>query len=196
MIDKMTPQAVIDRLETLYNQSVANLRDAVKVFLETGERADIEARANGLFSYPKLTISWFGDKPQNLETRAFGRLSRPGIYTTTITRPDLFRNYLLEQLTLLADEYDATFEVGPSDQEIPFPYVLDGSGVVLDSTMTACLIRTRISRCRNSTACAPTSRWHAFATIPARRSRRCRAISCSPTITAMSTSSCVGQRPS
>ena len=141
MIDKMTPQAVIDRLETLYNQSVANLRDAVKVFLETGERADIEARANGLFSYPKLTISWFGDKPQNLETRAFGRLSRPGIYTTTITRPDLFRNYLLEQLTLLADEYDATFEVGPSDQEIPFPYVLDGSGVVLDSTMTASIAR-------------------------------------------------------
>ena len=141
MIDKMTPQAVIDRLETLYNQSVANLRDAVKVFLETGERADIEARANGLFSYPKLTISWFGDKPQNLETRAFGRLSRPGIYTTTITRPDLFRNYLLEQLTLLADEYDASFEVGPSDQEIPFPYVLDGSGVVLDSTMTASIAR-------------------------------------------------------
>ena len=141
MIDKITPQAVIDRLETLYNQSVANLRDAVKVFLETGERADIEARANGLFSYPKLTISWFGDKPQNLETRAFGRLSRPGIYTTTITRPDLFRNYLLEQLTLLADEYDATFEVGPSDQEIPFPYVLDGSGVVLDSTMTASIAR-------------------------------------------------------
>ena len=141
MIDKMTPQAVIDRLETLYNQSVANLRDAVKVFLETGERADIEARANGFFSYPKLTISWFGDKPQNLETRAFGRLSRPGIYTTTITRPDLFRNYLLEQLTLLADEYDASFEVGPSDQEIPFPYVLDGSGVVLDSTMTASIAR-------------------------------------------------------
>ncbi|GAA0378173.1 AMP nucleosidase [Brevundimonas terrae] len=141
MTDKMTPQAVIDRLETLYNQSVANLRDAVKVFLETGERADAEARANGLFSYPKLTISWFGDKPQNLETRAFGRLSRPGIYTTTITRPDLFSNYLLEQLTLLADEYDATFVVGPSDQEIPFPYVLDGSGVVLDSTMTASIAR-------------------------------------------------------
>ncbi|MEG2729171.1 AMP nucleosidase [Brevundimonas sp.] len=141
MTDKMTPQAVIDRLETLYNQSVANLRDAVKVFLETGERADAEARANGLFSYPKLTISWFGDKPQNLETRAFGRLSRPGIYTTTITRPDLFSNYLLEQLTLLADEYNATFEVSPSDQEIPFPYVLDGSGVVLDSTMTASIAR-------------------------------------------------------
>ena len=141
MTTKMTPQAVIDRLEMLYNQSVTSLRDAVKVFVETGQRADAVARATGLFAYPKLTISWFGDKPESLETRAFGRLSRPGIYSTTITRPDLFRNYLLEQLTLLADEYDATFEVGPSEQEIPFPYVLDGSGVALDSTMTASIAR-------------------------------------------------------
>ena len=141
MTDKMTPQAALDRLETLYNQSVANLRNAVKRFLETGERADPEARASGLFAYPRLTISWFGDRPQDLETRAFGRLSRPGVYTTTVTRPDLYRAYLLEQLTLLATEYGATITVEPSDQEIPFPYVLDGSGVALDSTMTAAIAR-------------------------------------------------------
>ncbi|MEG0817826.1 MAG: AMP nucleosidase, partial [Brevundimonas sp.] len=141
MTDKMTPQAALDRLETLYNQSVANLRAAVKRFLETGERADPEARAAGLFAYPRLTVSWFGDRPQDLETRAFARLSRTGVYTTTVTRPDLYRDYLLEQLTLLADEYGATISVEPSDQEIPFPYVLDGSGVALDSTMTAAIAR-------------------------------------------------------
>ncbi len=141
MTDKMTPQAALDRLETLYKQSVANLRNAVKRFLETGERADLEARAAGLFAYPRLTISWFGDRPQNLETRAFGRLSRPGVYTTTVTRPDLYRAYLLEQLTLLSDEYGARITVEPSEQEIPFPYVLDGSGVVLDSSMTAAIAR-------------------------------------------------------
>ena len=141
MTDKMTPQAALDRLETLYNQSVANLRAAVKRFLETGERADVEARAAGLFAYPRLTVSWFGDRPQDLETRAFARLSRPGVYTTTVTRPDLYRAYLLEQLTLLVTEYGATITVEPSDQEIPFPYVLDGSGVALDSTMTAAIAR-------------------------------------------------------
>ncbi|MFZ4166347.1 AMP nucleosidase [Brevundimonas sp. NPDC058933] len=141
MTDKMTPQAALDRLETLYNQSVANLRAAVKRFLETGERADPEARAGGLFAYPRLTVSWFGDRPQDLETRAFARLSRTGVYTTTVTRPDLYRDYLLEQLTLLATEYGAAITVEPSDQEIPFPYVLDGSGVALDSTMTAAIAR-------------------------------------------------------
>ena len=141
MTDKMTPQAALDRLETLYNQSVANLRQAVKVFLATGERADPEARAAGLFAYPRLTVTWHGERPQHLETRAYGRLSWPGVYATTITRPDLFRAYLLEQLTLLATEYGAEFKVEPSDQEIPFPYVLDGSDVVLDRTMTAAIAR-------------------------------------------------------
>ena len=46
----MTAQAALDRLETLYSQSVSNLRTAVGTFLRTGERADPEARARGLFS--------------------------------------------------------------------------------------------------------------------------------------------------
>jgi AMP nucleosidase len=133
--------AALDRLETLYAQSVANLRAAVGSFLKTGERADAEARAKGLFAYPELRVSWFGDRPENLASRAYARLSRPGVYATTITRPDLYRSYLLEQLTLLEQDYGATFEVRPSEQEIPFPYVMDGSDVVLDRTQTAAVAR-------------------------------------------------------
>ena len=80
------PEA-LDRLETLYNQSVSNLRDAVRTFLATGEKADPEARAAGLFSYPRLRISWFGARPEGLAQRAYARLSRPGVYSTTVTRP-------------------------------------------------------------------------------------------------------------
>ncbi len=141
MTEQMNASAALDRLETLYAQSVAELRAAVKTFLETGERADAEARANGLFAYPRLKVTWFGERPANLEARAYGRMSRPGVYSTTVTRPDLFRPYLTEQLDLLARDYGATFEVEPSDQEIPFPYVLDGSDVVLDRTQTAAIAR-------------------------------------------------------
>ena len=141
MTETMTPAAALDRLEALYTQSVANLRKAVRDFLETGERADPEARARGLFAYPALKISWFGDRPINLPIRSFARMSRQGIYSTTITRPDLFRPYLTEQLTLLQQDYDVTFEVEPSDQEIPFPYVLDGSDVVLNPSQTAAIAR-------------------------------------------------------
>jgi AMP nucleosidase len=141
MTETMTPAAALDRLEILYSQSVANLRKAVREFLETGQRADAEARAHGLFSYPSLKISWFGDRPTNLPIRAYARMSRQGVYSTTITRPDLFRPYLMEQLTLLQQDYDVTFEVEPSEQEIPFPYVLDGSDVVLNPSQTAAIAR-------------------------------------------------------
>jgi AMP nucleosidase len=141
MTDQIEVTAALDRLEALYSASVANLRAAVKTFLETGERADPQARADGLFAYPRLKVTWFGERPANLEVRAYGRMSRPGVYATTITRPDLFRPYLTEQLGLLLRDYGATVEVEPSDQEIPFPYVLDGSDVVLDRTQTAAIAR-------------------------------------------------------
>lgn len=121
MTEQMTAQAALDRLETLYTQSVTNLRDAVRDFVNTGARPDPVKRAEGVFAYPELRIRWDGDRPQDLEPRAYARLSRQGSYSTTITRPDLFRPYLTEQLGLLEQEYNATFEVGLSRQEIPFP---------------------------------------------------------------------------
>jgi AMP nucleosidase len=45
----------------------------------------------------------------------------------TVTKPDLYRDYLVEQLALLKEDFDVEISVGRSKQEIPFPYVLDGS---------------------------------------------------------------------
>ncbi len=141
MTEKLNASAALDRLETLYQQSVASLRAAVRTFIDTGERPDTAARANGLFSYPELRVSWFGERPENLDARSYARLSRPGTYSTTVTRPELYRPYLLEQLSLLERDYGASFTVRASEQEIPFPYVMDGSDVVLDRSMTAAIAR-------------------------------------------------------
>ncbi|MDR8310622.1 AMP nucleosidase, partial [Acinetobacter baumannii] len=86
-----------------------------------------EARAEGLFVYPQLSVSWDGADHKALKTRAWGRFTHAGCYTTTITNPKLFRNYLLEQLTLLYQDYGAHISVELSQHEIPYPYVIDGS---------------------------------------------------------------------
>jgi AMP nucleosidase len=39
----------------------------------------------------------------------------------TVTKPDLYRDYLVEQLTLLKEDFEVEIEVGRSNQEIPFP---------------------------------------------------------------------------
>ncbi|EOI3555687.1 AMP nucleosidase [Cronobacter dublinensis] len=137
----LTPDEALDKLEALYDDAVNALRDAIKAFIENGTLPEDVRRAEGLFVYPQLRVCWDGDARRAQKTRAYGRFTHPGCYTTTITRPGLFRSYLREQLILLYEDYGATIEVGPSQHEIPYPYVIDGSALTLDRSMSAGLTR-------------------------------------------------------
>ncbi|EOC1302412.1 AMP nucleosidase [Cronobacter dublinensis] len=137
----LTPDEALDKLEALYDDAVNALRDAIKAFIENGTLPEGARRAEGLFVYPQLRVCWDGDARRAQKTRAYGRFTHPGCYTTTITRPGLFRSYLREQLILLYEDYGATIEVGPSQHEIPYPYVIDGSALTLDRSMSAGLTR-------------------------------------------------------
>ncbi|NMP29299.1 AMP nucleosidase [Rahnella sp. SAP-1] len=127
----------IDRLEALYQASLAALRDAISLYIKEGTVPDLQARASGLFCYPQLEVSWDGSSQTQYRTRAYGRFVRPGKYSTTITRPELFRSYLASQLTILENDYGASFIVTPSQLEMPYPFVIDGSDLQLDRSMTA-----------------------------------------------------------
>jgi AMP nucleosidase len=118
---------LIDSLCAIYDESVANLRNALAAYLMRGEKPDPEARANGLFAYPELRLDYPLGSPANFPPRAYGRLNQPGFYATSISRPYLFRKYLTEQLALLIEDYDVDITVGRSASEIPYPYVLDGT---------------------------------------------------------------------
>lgn len=133
----LTASQALDKLDELYDGAVTALREAIKAYISHGRLPDGQARAAGAFSYPELRVTWDGVTPGNPKARAFGRFTHPGCYSTTITRPTLFRRYLAEQLALLAGEYAATIDVGPSQLEIPFPYVIDGSDLALDRSMSA-----------------------------------------------------------
>ena len=137
----LTPNQALDKLEELYDASVNALRDAIGQYVENGTLPEFEKRATGLFVYPELRVSWDGTVRNPNKTRAFARFTHPGSYTTTITRPALFRHYLTEQLTLLQEDYGAQIEVGLSQHEIPYPYVIDGSSLPLDRSISASLPR-------------------------------------------------------
>ncbi|MBW7984716.1 AMP nucleosidase [Enterobacillus tribolii] len=131
----LTPAQALDKLEELYENAVAALRAAIAEYTLNGTLPDVDARSDGLFVYPELRVSWGGTPRSPKNTRAYARFTHPGCYTTTVTRPALFRDYLNEQLTLLHDDYGVQIEVGPSQHEIPYPYVIDGLN--LDRTMSA-----------------------------------------------------------
>ena len=98
-------------------------------------------RKAGAFAYPELRVLNRGGGPRRPTTRAFARLNQPGIYAASIARPALFRDYLVDQLDHLVRDYDAEISVGRSRSEIPYAYVLDGSGIELGNVSTAELSR-------------------------------------------------------
>ncbi|WP_374575438.1 AMP nucleosidase [Phenylobacterium sp.] len=118
---------IVERLNDEYQGSVEALRKALKSFLSGGPPPDPRVRASGAFVYPELRITWPPGHDYPRLSRAYARLSKPGTYAGTVTRPDLFRDYLVEQLSLLMADFDVEVEVARSTQEIPFPYVLDGT---------------------------------------------------------------------
>jgi AMP nucleosidase len=118
---------IVDQLEREYRASVEALRTALRAFLDGGPPPDAEVRQGGAYVYPELRLGWPAGQAFPRTSRAFARLSAPGRYAVTVTRPDLFRPYLTEQLSLLLQDFAVEIEVGRSNQEIPFPYVLDGA---------------------------------------------------------------------
>ncbi len=134
--------ALIDELAERYDRSVACLRTGLARFLRDGERPNPAARARGLFAYPELRVDYASEGAVRFPPRAFGRLNQPGRYATSVARPRLFRDYLLEQLGLLVADYGVTVSVGTSASEIPYPYVLDGTDDLrLDEVRAADLAR-------------------------------------------------------
>jgi AMP nucleosidase len=131
----VTPEAALDRLELLYAGSVATLRQALNLYLETREPPDEATRAR--FCYPELRVTWQPSISAPSNRRAYAKFAAPGIYTTTVTHPREFRAYLLDQLRPLVADYEAVIEVGTSTQEIPYPYVLEGGDELARGEVTA-----------------------------------------------------------
>jgi AMP nucleosidase len=129
-------EVAVDRLEKLYADASAVLVGALDRYLTAREPPSVETRA--AFRYPLLRVVYrdLAD-PLPSHRRAFGRLQRPGVYETTITHPRAFRRYLIEQLEPLLREYGARLEVAVSDQEIPYPYVLERADELAGGKVTA-----------------------------------------------------------
>jgi AMP nucleosidase len=103
----------VDHLAALYDAAVQHLTSSFKRFIR-GDRPTARVRAT--YPYVAVTIPTFPAIDSRL---SFGFLGQPGRYGTTITRPDIFRSYLLQQLGMILANHDAPIEVGYSETPIP-----------------------------------------------------------------------------
>jgi AMP nucleosidase len=107
------PEAALARVRAIYDGSIAHLRDALLRFVD-GQDLARRVRA----CYPVVRVHT--DTVARADSRlSYGFVSGPGTYETTLTRPDLFGAYYLEQFRLLLKNHGVSLEVGTSAQPIP-----------------------------------------------------------------------------
>lgn len=121
-----TPEEAVALLDQRYTQSADALRAAFAAFVAEGT----PPQSGATFPYPRLRVTYAPEGAVPAISSAFGKFEAPGTYETDIARPALFKDYLIEQLALLQSRYEITIEVGPSDKDIPYPYVLESASGV------------------------------------------------------------------
>ena len=119
----LSPETTVDALSAIHAEAVAALIACLERYFTTRQPPSQAERRK--FCYPKLIVHYEAHGVQPSISRAFAKFQGPGTYVTTVAHPDQFRRYLVEQLTHLVRDYGATIEVALSEQEIPYPYVLD-----------------------------------------------------------------------
>ncbi|QNP50050.1 AMP nucleosidase [Diaphorobacter aerolatus] len=110
------PADALAQVQRIYQQQINLLRDAMQRFV-AGETPTEHVRA--YYPFVRMQTSTVSRKPSAF---AYGFVEGPGRYETTLTRPDLFANYYLEQFRLLRASHDVELEVGVSTQPIPIHF--------------------------------------------------------------------------
>ncbi|KPP89096.1 MAG: AMP nucleosidase Amn [Rhodobacteraceae bacterium HLUCCA08] len=116
--------AAVERLQELYALSVDFLVDAFRDNAG-GARPDTRFRA----FYPEISFATT-TYAQTDSRLSFGHVAGPGTYSTTITRPDLFAGYLIQQIRLLIENHGLPVVVGISDTPMPVHFAVTGTVTV------------------------------------------------------------------
>ncbi|MDD5333752.1 MAG: AMP nucleosidase [Rhodoferax sp.] len=111
------PAHALARAREIYDGSIAHLRSAMQRFV-AGERLPGHVRACYPFVRVQTSTVARLDSAQGAHL-SYGFVAGPGRFETTLTRPDLYADYYLEQFTLLLENHQVELEVGTSAQPIP-----------------------------------------------------------------------------
>ncbi|WP_299989320.1 AMP nucleosidase [uncultured Ruegeria sp.] len=112
------PQAAVARLEELYTQATKFLCDQFTIALKNGTPTE---RYRAFYPEIRIRTSSYAQVDSRL---SFGHVSEPGTHATTVTRPDLFRSYLTQQIALLIKNHDQPVTIGASETPIPVHFAV------------------------------------------------------------------------
>jgi AMP nucleosidase len=112
------PVAAWEQIALIYARNTKFIQDHL-VRLSDGEVPLGKVRA--FYPQVQVTSTSYGKTESTLP---YGYLHTPGIYRTTITAPELFKQYLIEQFTVILRNHGGTIEVGESSMQIPLHFAV------------------------------------------------------------------------
>ncbi|QPF82635.1 AMP nucleosidase [Bradyrhizobium genosp. L] len=108
--------AAVGRLEEIYERNTGFLRNRFEAYVNG---VPFTTRVRAHYPFVRITTS----SHARLDSRlAYGFVAGPGIHATSITRPDIFRTYLTEQIGLLIKNHGVAVEIGESNEPIPIHF--------------------------------------------------------------------------
>ena len=111
-------ESAVAHLKALYNEAASFLCNQFLAAMQDGAP---EGRIRAYYPEIRFTTSSYAQVDTRL---SFGHVSAPGTYTTTVTRPDLFENYLVQQIGLLITNHEQPVEIGYSDTPMPVHFAV------------------------------------------------------------------------
>ena len=115
-----SPQAALERMLDIYGDGLATLQRDFEGYAQ----GTLQTSSGGA-CYPYLCVSISEDRLHQHSNLAYGKVSMAGMFGTSVTAPELFSRYLLEQLNLLVANHGAQLLVGRSTTPIPLTFALE-----------------------------------------------------------------------
>lgn len=110
--------AAVDRLVELYQVATTYLCSQFRAALSAGPDGH---RIRAFYPEIRITTTSFAKVDSRL---SFGHVAEPGVYAATITRPDLFRHYLEQQIGLLVENHGIPVHISVSSTPIPVHFAV------------------------------------------------------------------------
>jgi AMP nucleosidase len=119
-----------EAIREIYETGTDYLRRSFDEFAASEPTASKKYSAH--YPYLKLTL----EHVRGVDSRlSYGFVPRTGVYSTTLTRPDIFDHYYQDQIELLLKNHKTEVEVGVSNTPIPLHFVL-GEDFHLEKDLT------------------------------------------------------------
>lgn len=125
---RSAPEAVA-YIRKIYDTQLEFLREQFDDYI-SGKKQKGRVRA----FYPQVSLTTQNAKRSD-KRLSYGFVPKPGTFSTTLTRPDIFEYYYTRQLSLLLENHDEVIVVGVSDTPVPIHFAL-GDDYHLEGQLT------------------------------------------------------------